>query len=91
METGKERDGLVRPLLSQTITGVGAETESGATLGVTESDFVVCGGERVRLGAETVTKNQKNLEKKCMFEVFLRWERERKELRRRRRTTKEWW
>jgi hypothetical protein len=46
---------LVRPLLSPTITGAsvgGAEAEIGATLRVTESDFVLCGGEREYLGAE---------------------------------------
>jgi hypothetical protein len=59
-----ENNRLVRPLLSQTITGVsvgGAETEIGATLGVTESDFVLCGGERVCLGVEKkIKKNEKD-------------------------------
>jgi hypothetical protein len=73
LETGQESDGLVRPLLSQTATGVsvgGEETEVGLSSRFEESDFVVCGGDRVRLGAEK--KIKKNLKKKSAFEVFAR-------------------
>jgi hypothetical protein len=61
METEEESDELVRPLLSRTTTGVsvgGEETEIGISARSKESDFVVCGGERVRLGAEKKIKKK---------------------------------